>query len=75
MNQIDSAFCEKRQSARTEAEESSPSVRAEGSWQVKTCFLPLLKGLGEFFGTWNLDIVCYLLFGAWDFLYPKTPLP
>ena len=25
-------------------------------------------------GAWNLDIVCYLLFGAWNFLYSKTPL-
>jgi hypothetical protein len=21
---------------------------------------------------WNLDIVCYLLFGAWNFFYSKT---
>jgi hypothetical protein len=21
-------------------------------------------------GAWDLDIVCYLLFGAWDFLHP-----
>ena len=25
-------------------------------------------------GAWNLDIGCYLLFGAWNFLYSKTPL-
>jgi hypothetical protein len=23
-------------------------------------------------GAWNLDIVCYLLFGAWNFLFSKA---
>jgi hypothetical protein len=25
-------------------------------------------------GNWNLDIVCYLLFGAWDFLSLRNQL-
>ncbi len=29
---------------------------------------------GGFFGAWNLDIVWYLFFGAWNFLYLKNPL-
>ena len=33
----------------------------------------LYKGKGGL-GAWNLDIVCYLLFVAWNFLYLKTPL-
>jgi hypothetical protein len=28
----------------------------------------IIHSKGGFFGIWNLDIVCYLLFGAWNFL-------
>jgi len=34
----------------------------------------IIHSKGGFFGAWNLDIVCYLLFGAWNFLYSKAPL-
>jgi hypothetical protein len=34
----------------------------------------IIHSKGGFFGAWNLDIVCYLLFGAWNFLYSKTQL-
>ena len=30
-------------------------------------FPPFLKGDRGIFGNSNLDIVCYLLFGAWNF--------
>lgn len=26
-------------------------------------------------GAWKLDTVCYLFFGAWNFVYSKTQLP
>jgi len=25
-------------------------------------------------GAWRLDIICFLLFGAWDLVYAKRPL-
>jgi len=35
-------------------------------------FLFSKGGKGVFFENWNLDIVCYLLFGAWDLLNSRT---
>jgi hypothetical protein len=50
-----------------------PDLREENtSWQVKTCFSLYKKRIRGIF--WNLDIVCYLLFGAWNFLNSK-PAP
>jgi hypothetical protein len=34
----------------------------------------IVHSKGGFLGAWNLDIVCYLLFGAWRFGSSKKPL-
>jgi hypothetical protein len=50
----------------TASNTTSAGAWVEGLRQVKTCL-----GL---IGVWNLDIVCYLLFGAWNFLFFRTLL-
>ena len=36
--------------------------------KIPNLFPPFYRGKGGFFGNSNLDIVCYLLIGAWTFL-------
>ncbi len=42
--------------------------------KIRHSSFDIIHSKGGFFGAWNLEIVCYLLFGAWDFFYSKTPL-
>jgi hypothetical protein len=37
--------------------------------QIQNVFPPFQRGLGGFFGHWNLDIICDLFFGACYFIW------
>jgi hypothetical protein len=63
MNKINSAIFEKLHSASFRHEFRPNVSQAEGSCKSKPVWV---------IGAWNLYIICYLLFGAWNFFYLKT---
>ena len=45
-----------------------PNLMEQSDSTIRHSLFDIIHSKGGFFGAWNLDIICYLSFGAWNFL-------
>ena len=49
-----------------------PNLMERSDSTIRHSSFDIIHSKGGFFGAWNLDIICYLSFGAWNFFQSTT---